>query len=184
MIANELDHQQFGLLFDIRRSIRYHDRRRNFFEVLHRITALLTILMAGSVLFDIGKDGETAWWLITMGVIAALIAATDMVINYASLADLHRNLKSRFCELEKAMLAGDTSKEKWKAHQLERLTIEQDEPPVFRALDILCRNEVAIAHNLAASEVFEMGMWPTLTCHFYSWPDIAKRLHRPKENPV
>jgi len=32
----------------VRRSIRYHDRRRAFFETLHRLTGALTVLLASA----------------------------------------------------------------------------------------------------------------------------------------
>jgi hypothetical protein len=36
MNIEDMTDAQYGLLFDVRRSIRYHDRRRAFFETLHR----------------------------------------------------------------------------------------------------------------------------------------------------
>jgi hypothetical protein len=50
MNIEDMTDAQYGLLFDVRRSIRYHDRRRAFFETLHRITSALTILLVGWVL--------------------------------------------------------------------------------------------------------------------------------------
>jgi hypothetical protein len=46
----DMNDEQYGLLTDVRRSIRYHDRRRGFFDLMHRMTSVLTVFMAGVVL--------------------------------------------------------------------------------------------------------------------------------------
>lgn len=164
---------QYDLFFDVRRSVRYHDRRRSFFEYMHRITAALTILMAGSILFDIGKMGTTAPWLVALSVVAALLATFDMVVGYASKADLHRSLKVRFGELEMAIIVGDSSQVEWDAHHLKRLEIEQDEPTIYRALDVLCYNEVAIADGVKKENLRNIDCITRVTCHLFHWADIA-----------
>lgn len=167
---------QYGLLFDVRRSVRYHDRRRSFFEQLHQITGGLTVLLAGSVLFDIAKPGESPLWLTLIAVIAAVLSTWDMVVGYSSKAGAHRDLKVRFSALEIAILSGDERAETWIAHQKSRLLIEQDEPPVYRALDLLCHNELlrAEGHDVngdAANHVATVPRYQRLTRHFFHWAD-------------
>jgi hypothetical protein len=179
MKLSDMDHAQFALLFAVRRSMRYHDRRRAFFERLHRVTNVLTILMAGSVLHQLGQDGEAAVWLVGLSVAAALMAAVDMVLGYSSRAALHRELKVRFAELEIAMLSGNDAPETWVAHQVERLKIERDEPPIYHALDLLCHNETAAAEGIKRSERpqdFEtLTPWQRMTSHLFMWSDIGAR---------
>lgn len=167
---------QYGLLFDIRRSIRYHDRRKSFFERLHRITSFLTILMAGSVLFDLAKNGETAWWLIVLSIFAALFATCDMVVGFSKQAGIHTNLKDRFSALEINMISGDTNEETWINYQRDRLSIEKDEPPTYVALDALCRNELLIAEGFVGSDYqnqcAEVGKFEKLTSNIFKWPNL------------
>jgi hypothetical protein len=163
---------QYSLLFGVRRSVRYHDRRIAFFERLHRLTGVLTVLMAGSVLFEIGRPGETAGWLVGVAVMAALLAALDVVVGYASRANQHRDLKTRFVDLEMAILKGDETPEVWTEHQLARLAIERDEPPVYRALDLLCRNELSRAEGCNASNLVVLKAPQRWTCHLFHWSDI------------
>lgn len=173
----DLNHEQYGLLFDVRRSVRYHDRRRGFYEQCHHITSLLTILMAGSVLFDIGKTGEAAHWLYALSVLAALMAAADMVIGYSKRAVLHGALRERFADLEIAMVCESAAVEVWQKYQRERLLIEKDEPPVYRVLDLLCRNELLQAEGYtrekSPGEFFEASLWQKLTSQLWRW-DNAK----------
>lgn len=177
MNLKDLDDAQYGLLFDVRRSVRYHDRRRGFFDRLHRLTNLLTILMAGSVLYDLGKTGETAGWLVVLSAAAALLAALDMVVGYSAWARRHHDLKTRFCALEIDMLSGGLAPATWQAYAVRRLQIERDEPPVFRALDLLCRDELLIAegitHERAPGEFSGLGWWPRWTSQVWHWSDVA-----------
>jgi hypothetical protein len=177
MNIKEASDDQYALLFDVRRSIRYHDRRKSFFELIHRISAGLTVLLAGSVLFEMARPGETALWMILLASVAALLSAWDIVIGYASRANLHHDLKKRFIKLEIDILSGDSSDSAWSKHQVERLRIEQDEPPIFRALDLLCRNEVLKAEGFSLNDdkthFTILKPWPRITRHIFHWADLS-----------
>jgi len=176
MIAKDMSDQQYRLLFDVRRSVRYHDRRRAFFERLHQVTSGLTVLLAGSVLFELARPGESAPWMGGLAVVAALLSTWDIVVGYAGKAGLHKDLKARFGVLEMAILSGGDSSDAWNGYQIERLRIEQDEPPVFRALDLLCHNELALAEGFDRNDKahFEqLSFWKQATRHIFHWADHA-----------
>lgn len=172
-----ISHEQYGLLFDVRRSVRYHDRRRAFYEQWQHFTSFLTILMAGSVLFDLAKSGETAWWLQLISVLAAFFAAMDMVIGYSKRASLHSSLRERFALLEIAMVTGDAEDATWSAYQRERLMIEKDEPPLYKVLDNLCRNELLEAEGFKRKkypgQFFDATCWQELTAQFFRWENVS-----------
>ena len=176
MNLQDMSDDQFRLLFDVRRSIRYHDRRRAFFERLHQITGGLTVLLSGSVLFDIARPGDSPAWLLALATVAAVLAAWDIVVGYAAKAGLHRDLKARFVALEIRLLASDDSPASWSAHQGERLAIERDEPPIYRALDVLCHNELLRAEGFGqsggADYSFRVSRIQRLTRHLLHWADI------------
>ena len=172
-----LDNRQYGLLFDVRRSIRYHDRRRAFYERLHRLTGALTIILAGGVLFELAGTGSPAVWLQCVGVIAAALAAVDMVVGYATHGNLHASLRARFIDLEMAMMSGDLDATSWEGYRQRRLAIERDEPPIYRALDLLCHNEVCQAEGLTRAKHTEqfakVGFLQSLTSNVLHWPNIT-----------
>jgi hypothetical protein len=151
----QLSDEHYALLFDVRRSIRYHGRRQAFYEQLHHLTSLLTILLAGSVLFDLAKKGDTADWLIWVSVVAAMLAAVDMVIGYSTHASLHSSLRERFANLEIAIISGPADGDCWLGYQKERLLIEKDEPAIYLVLDGLCRNELLIAEGFSKKDTPE-----------------------------
>lgn len=175
MNIKELSAEQFALLFDVRRSIRYHDRRRAFFDMLHRATAVLTVFLASSILLDLLGNSTTPWWLTLVASLAAALAALDVVIGFARSANLHQDLKRRFVTLEMQMVLGDNGEETFHRYMAERLNIEQDEPPIFRALDLLCNNEVAQAEGLSKEndpEFAAVTRFQRLTSHLLRWPDL------------
>ncbi|MCE1182898.1 MAG: hypothetical protein LWW81_11445, partial [Rhodocyclales bacterium] len=50
------------------------------------------------------------------------------------------------------MVSGDDKPETWCKHQRKRLMIEKDEPPVYKVLDILCRNDLLQAEGYKRDE--------------------------------
>lgn len=173
MNTAELNDEQFKLLFNVRRSIRYHDRRRAFFDLLHQVTSVMTILMAGSVLFEVARPGDNPVWMILLSIIAALFAAVDMAVGFARRGNEHKMLRSRFADLEIAMLLSDLADPDWKDHKKERLCIEKDEPPVYVVLDLLCHNELLVAMGYDKKEdaihFVAISDWKALTSQLWRW---------------
>ncbi|TPQ28967.1 hypothetical protein [Methylomonas koyamae] len=172
----KLDAKKWGLLFDVRRSVRYHDRRRAFFEQLHRITSLLTIVMAGSFLFDLGKDGDAADWLKYLSAFAAACAAIDMVIGFSKRSNLHADLREKFAMLEIDMVTEDNSDQHLQGYLKRRLLIEKDEPPIYRVLDGLCRNELLIAEGYNRKDhrsyFFRCNRFQRFTSQLFRWDNV------------
>lgn len=179
MKRSDMSHEQYALLFHVRRSIRYHDRRRTYFERLHHITSALTILLAGSVLFDLAKPGDSPGWMIILALISGFLSIFDMVVNYSSNATKHHDLKKRFGDLEIAIKTGNNEDATWKAHHKELLSIEKDEPPIYRALDLFCHNELLRADGFKQDEpngaqFAKLSRYQWITRHIFHWADIKQ----------
>jgi hypothetical protein len=171
MKLDSLSDENYGIYFDVCRSIRYHDRRRGFFLRMHQTTSVLTILLSGSVLFAWAGAGAPGW-LQAMAASTSLLAALDLVVGYSRMAELHNDLKKRFIELEQAMHRGGEDDETWKEHQMTRLGIERDEPPIYRALDLLCYHELCVAEK-ANDAAPPLNWLQRLTSHFWRWSNIV-----------
>lgn len=162
---------EFDILFSVRLSIRYHDQRLAHFDRLHRLSNAVTILLAGVIFMEIG-GAESPWYVQTFAAFGAILTAADLVVGFSKAADLHRNLKRRFCELEIALMSKTCSAEE---AQLERRKIETDEPPIYTALSILCRQELCIAHE--CENVYEpLRGWPKVTAQWLHWPNVASTM--------
>lgn len=161
-----------SLRFDIQRSVRYHDRRAAYFERLQRITNLIAIFLAGVVLMELAGAGSP-WWVRTLAVAGAFLTSADLVIGFSRCADVHRDLKRRFIALEgKIEEIGDSEK-----IRRRRLSIEAEEPPIHRALDLLCHNEVCAAIGWEPKEhpeqFYRVPWYMRMTANLYRWPNAG-----------
>jgi hypothetical protein len=170
MIQDDATHQ---LHFGIQRSIRYHDRRVAHFDFLHKITNVLTILLSGIVFVELSGTHAPAW-LNYVAAVAAVLGACDLVVGYSHRAGQHRDLKRRFIALERQLIASKT-KEGADAVRCERLEIEAEEPPVFRALDAMCHNELLTARGYSPTDHEEKLLFKKLprftrwTANWFCW---------------
>jgi hypothetical protein len=133
------------LMFEVGRSIRYHDRRIDFFEHLHTCTAGITVLLAGAVIVQTTIDNYQApTWMVCLSVVAALLSVSDILIGFSKKADVHKNLKHQYCELLACVEEATTESALAKCNRKLR-KIEAIETPVYHALNDLCYNEQMVA---------------------------------------
>ncbi|MDF3126989.1 hypothetical protein [Rheinheimera sp. 1928-s] len=142
---NELQDKQWELTWDIRRSIRYHMARQAFFEDFNRVVTGMNVLLSSSAMAALLSSHmkEFAPWLMFA---VAVFNTLDLVIGTSKAAWLHRDLKNRFIDLEKRFCkTAQVTKENLDEATAIRLSIESEEPPIFRTLDLVCHNELVEA---------------------------------------
>lgn len=170
------NHEIYEQLFAVQRSIRYHDRRVAHFDTLHKLTNVCTIFIAGIVILEL-TGAKSPEWVKWFAAVAAILGAFDLVVGYGHRANQHRDLKRRFCVLERKLIQGDATQ----LQQLmgERSEIEADEPPVLRALDALCHNEMCAASGLSRTNPEEcthfrkVHWFKHATANWFRWPNIG-----------
>ena len=134
-MAETLKQKINDLDFAIEKSMRYHQRRRGFYDSAHK-RIMFIIILAGSAAFS-GVVGDYFAGL------AALLAAVDLVWVPSRRARDHEMLFRRFSELAIAIrTAPEPDKASYEKWVRERIGIETDEPPVYWALEADCDNEV------------------------------------------
>lgn len=136
-----LEKRRYKLRFAVRKSIRYHDHRRNFYLKIESWIAFVGLVLGSGAAVNALSASGAEWisWA-APGLIAALSAA-GLVIRASRKAALHANLYSRFARLEKRFL-GAPSLVELDEIESERLDIEMDEPTALQALVRTCHNEV------------------------------------------
>ena len=139
----DLSEPMWDLLFAVRTSSRYHDRRKRFFTFLHRSTAAVGVLFGtAAVAAFVGQLSPRA------GMVAAVIitamSVLDLVVGFSAGANLHHDLKRRFIELEQAIIHG-IDDALLGEYQRRKLDIEKDEPTPKCALVSLCYNDIVRA---------------------------------------
>lgn len=138
---DKLKKDRYRLLFAVRRSQRYHEHRRRFFDRIHRFVTGVGVFAgtaaAGAVI------GQVEWLGIALAGSVAAFSAMDLVVGSAMKARDHHDFERRWIALEQKILnAGDYPMEELVEFRNERLRIEADEPPILRVLDVICHNEV------------------------------------------
>ncbi|MDD5272367.1 MAG: hypothetical protein PHU14_06565 [Methylovulum sp.] len=170
-----LSDENYNLLFDIRRSIRYHERRMAFFYFVQNVTNFFTLLMVGVVVMDFAKEGKAPEWMVYIGVVAALLSALDLVIGLSKRSALHSALREKFANLEIEIISGPPDTEVWSDYLKQRLIIEKDEPAIYYAIDGLCRNELLIAEGFSPKKpddikyFAKIGCFHRMTSQFLRW---------------
>lgn len=152
-----LDEEREDLRFGVEKSIRYHSRMAGRYRAIHRFLMFLTIV-SGSAAFADAASISHIW-----GLSAAVIAAFSLVYAPGDTAARHRNLRNRFSDLEISIeVEHDADLSLLKER---RLRIEQDEPPVFWALESDCYNEVCLAWGRDKGFT-KIPRWQRLTMYF------------------
>jgi hypothetical protein len=135
------------LLFGVRRSIRYHTRRRKFFDALSVWADFLIIISGGTALaFAVGEPVKNKVTAVLAGIIS-LIGTLDLVIGFSTKARDYHDLVKEFSALEREMTLMDTNRTQENLAKFinRRLEIEEEEPPILRVLNNYCHNELCRA---------------------------------------
>lgn len=165
-MRDDVKHRQ-QLLFIIRKSIRYHNARRLFYERLHSLsTAACVIFATATTIAVMANVGP----YVAAGVagLVTLVSVLDLVIGTVSKARMHQDLARRHIALEKLIInklhpnAFDLTR--WEA---ERLDIQADEPPVKQVLDAIVFNELLQAYGAGTSDLIEVKWYQRWFAHFF-----------------
>lgn len=135
-----------NLLFDVRRSIRYHSKRAAYYGSLTKsVTALSLILGSGTV--AVAVQHHTILSMIFGGIIS-IASIFALVFGFSSKEHLHTELGRKFADLEKSMVRQKAPNEDFlREKTAERLEIEAGEPETVKTLDLVCHNELLMSQG-------------------------------------
>ena len=170
-----VDYEHDKLITDVRRSVRYHMRRRRFHEWRNHATnavstvsgsAIIAVLWAAYTL----QNPQPIILSIVIAGLVTTISVLDLISSTATMARLHSDLARRFIQLEQQLMVmeGPTESDIKKA-QSERLEIELDEPPIYRVVDLICHNEVILAYGRDKGHIVQIPRRMRITANFINW---------------
>jgi hypothetical protein len=167
---------QSDLLFGVRRSIRYHNHRRRFFDAIDKTAKILTVI-AGSATFAAALSTHHRWTLAFAAAVAVL-STIDLIIASAERVRLYSDLAKRFATLEtRVVRTKQPTRDELNEFIAERLMIESDEPPILRVLDSQCHNELCRAMGEDDCEFVKIGLVQGLFSQIIDlWPSKIKRI--------
>ena len=169
--------ERWKLLFAVRRGVRYHRRREQFFEICHGAGAFITAL-AGSVgafaLFT-SKLPEGVPWLIA---IAAGAGVVELVFRFGARARRYADLARDFVELERDIERRGTEASMTDLADFRdrRLEIESHEPKILNVLNVICDDEVSVAMGVSEKHLSNVRWYQRYCAQFIDiMPETLRR---------
>ena len=159
--------QQHNLLFGVRRSVRYHARRRRFFDRLGKFITFFTVVTGVGTVTTLLAESKIA--TLVCGLLVAVFSTIDLVVGCAESARRHSDLAWDFTQLESQMVkAGDDLTDAEIADFIcRRLEIESEEPTILRVLDLLCHNELCRALGYEKCHEKQLSGFQIFCAHFF-----------------
>lgn len=167
MNDDSLSTRRHNLLFDIRRSVRYHKRRRAFFDRLDQGSNVLSLIFGSAAIYGVLEREYQALALLAAGLVT-VASSINLVIASGQKARDHSDFARQYIELEKKLsCAGECDERFLKSIQAERLSIEAEEPPVLKVLDVLCHNDQMRAMGYPRTQLAKVGVCQALFAQFF-----------------
>ncbi len=159
-------------LFDVRLSIRYHDRRQGFFDAVLKLSMFVTIVFNSSAVGLLLSQVDDLWTVLTM-LIGTVMLAASLAYGVRSKSSLHEDLRRRFIELEQEIRNRPPDADTATWAQIERLAIEADEPSASMATVIaICHNEESKAMGgFDKDDFIKVSTTQKLLRHFINWKE-------------
>lgn len=152
----DLNSRWKAMLFGVRRSARYHQRRRSFFDKLARTSNIASIAFGSAAFLAVLKGPEAQGVALWVSAGLAILGGINLVIGSAVRAREHSDFMRKYIELEQRMLKPPTE-ELLLAVASDRLSIEANEPPVLHVLNCICHNDQLRAEDGPADEYVLIG---------------------------
>ena len=165
-MPTDINKKVSNLLFGVRRSIRYHLRRRRFFDNIHKTSTFLSALSGTATIAAVlAKAGPAL--TITFAALVAIFSISDLVVGTAQAARLHDDLARRFFNLEKIIISTkEITEENLTNFISQRLDIEADEPTPLKVLDSICHNELLRTMGYDKSEFLNIRWYQRIAAQF------------------
>ena len=174
----QLDGEWHALLFGVRRSIRYHARRRMFFDRFRQFTSAIGVIFGSATILTLLNNMDPLYPALAAAVVTVFFTI-DLVVGTGPAARLHDDLCRRFIELERWMELAEKPMDAKSLAEFtaRRLEIEADEPPVHRVLDMMCHNELLRAMDYERSHFARIRFYQRWLAHFFDVQDDKVRTY-------
>ena len=157
--------------FGVHKSIRYHAKRRAFFDGLHRLSMALAIIGGSAAFFALTGDKTGIAQFASL--IVAIATSLDLVLAFPEKAREHDRLCEMFSDLAADFALIDSAhidRKRIAELKTKRLTLEKNEPTALDALNVICHNEEAEARGYDASLRYKIGWLQKIVAQFLTLP--------------
>jgi hypothetical protein len=148
--------------FGIKKSMRYHSKRRDLFERLDNFSNWLVAVAGASAFASVVGDSASTLSKVLTALVTA-IALLDVIWGFGARARIHQDLYRRFSELAIEMATMDNPDAREIARmRARRLALEAEEPHIIDALERRCWNEEAEARGATQDQLQSLNKWQRL----------------------
>lgn len=167
MTSDHLETKIRGVLFDVRRSIRYHTRRRLFFDRINKWSDAITAIGGSGTIISILSSTGTKTPTTILAAITAIASVINLVFDTKGNARTHHDFARQFIQLEKQLIKQDITDTELINITAQRLDIEAEEPPVLRVLDSMCHNELLKAMGYDKTDFLQISIIQSFFSPFF-----------------
>ncbi|MCA4011492.1 hypothetical protein JKP22_01735 [Vibrio vulnificus] len=134
----------WSLLWNARLGIRYHTYRQSTYERLGKLITLFTLISSsGAFAIFIKSTDEISKYSAVLTLTAAILQLIELVFDTKARSILHSELKQKYLRLERDLVCIDSlTLEQASPFYDQRVSIEEQEPPVYKSLMTLCHNDL------------------------------------------
>ena len=166
-----------NLLFGVQRSVRYHNRRRGFYERCHTLIVFFGVVGGSATIGAFGAavtEDLPLWVKLLPAFLTTLLSAWDLVVGNSRKAWQHADLARQFINLEQRLVAdraapSDELDKIVTDITVQRLVIESTEPPILQVLNILCDNELRRAMGYPRKEDAPVSFFQRMCASFFDF---------------
>lgn len=133
---------QFKLWFGINRSVIYHRKRQTFCELVDTWSDVAFLLMGSGVVALAMQDSYRLELLVGIAIVATSVL--KLKLGFGRLAGTHKRLVYAFTRLQRELESTDDDEVIDRIH-VERLELEEGEPPVMQVLNVICHNQLLVS---------------------------------------
>lgn len=175
-ITEEEKDKAYCLLFGIRRSVRYHNRRRQFFDRVGKLTdALTAIAGSGTIIAAVSQSFSN--FSVYLAGTTAFFSVVNLIFDTKGNSRLHHDLARQFINIEKNLVAPDLTAAQIQKAESDRLEIEAGEPPILRVLDLICHNELLRAIGREKDGSVDIRFWQSMFAQLFDvFPGSIKKV--------
>ena len=156
------------LLFSVRLSIRYHERRQRFMHSVLNFTLWWSLVMgSASTATILGSAPDLL--KILPALLLTVLSAGCLAYGVRARAALHDDLRRRFIDLEAQLRRQGESVDAAQQGELDRLRIEADEPPILRVLACICHNAESKSMGIPSKEWAKITPVQRFLSPFFDW---------------
>ncbi|CRM51508.1 MULTISPECIES: hypothetical protein [Pseudomonas] len=169
--TTELADRWYTTQFSVRRSIRYHQRRRAFYDRLDKLSNMLSLIFGSAAIYGVLEENAKSVALVSSAIVT-IVSSINLVVGSAQRGRDHTDFMRKYVELEKSML-GVECEDRLLQVQTERLNIEAEEPPVMHVLNAMCHNEMMRAMGFKKKELPKIGFFQALLAQLFDFRESS-----------